>query len=170
MKIQEPATAAAAQGLVDAINSGDADAALALLTDEAKFGMLNDKAEGAEELRSMFDWLAGKETQYQINDCEWQGISTQCAVSVTDGCIAASGAVDGLHGKMTFYSEEDGTLRQVNVAPPAAERKPYEAWLEAETAWASANRADELAQAEGYSQEAGTMAVKLCKEYAETLK
>ncbi len=149
VKTQEPATAAAAQSLVDAINSGDADAALALLTDEAKFGMLNDKAEGAEELRSMFDWLAGKETQYQINDCEWQGISTQCAVSVTDGCIA---------------------LRQVNVAPPAAERKPYEAWLEAETAWASANRADELAQAEGYSQEAGTMAVKLCKEYAETLK
>jgi hypothetical protein len=90
-------------------------------------------------------------------------------VSVTDGCIAASGAADGLNGKMTFYSEEDGTLRQVNVAPTAVERKAYETWLEAETAWASANRADELAQAEGYSQEAGEMAVQLCKEYAATM-
>ena len=32
VKTQEPATAVAAQGLVDAINSGDADAAVALLT------------------------------------------------------------------------------------------------------------------------------------------
>jgi hypothetical protein len=39
-------------------------------------------------------------------------------------------------------------------------------WLEAETAWASANRAGELGQAEGYSQEAGAMVVKLCREYA----
>jgi purine nucleosidase/pyrimidine-specific ribonucleoside hydrolase len=114
----------------------------------------------------MFDWLAGKETQYQISDCEWQGIATQCAVSVTDGCIVASGAADGLHGKMTFYSLEDGTLRQVNVAPSAVERKAYQTWLEAEAAWASANRADELAQAEGYSQAAGEMAVQLCREYA----
>jgi hypothetical protein len=170
VKTQEPATAAAAQGLVDAINSGDADAALALLPNEAKFQMLNDKAAGAEELRSMFDWLAGKETQYQVSDCEWQGIATQCAVSVTDGCIFASGVADGLHGKMTFYSEEDGTLRQVNIAPTAVERKAYQTWLEAETVWASANRADEFAQAEGYSQEAGEMAVQLCQEYAETLK
>jgi hypothetical protein len=170
VKTQEPATAAAAQGLVDAINKGDGDAALALLPNEAKFQMLNDKAEGAEQLRSMFDWLVGKEAQYQITDCEWQGISTQCAVSVTDGCIVASGAADGLHGKMTFYSLEDGTLRQVNVAPSSVERKAYQTWLEAEAAWASANRADEFAQAEGYSQAAGAMAVQLCREYAETLK
>lgn len=166
VKTQEPATAAAAQGLVNALNSGDVDAAVALLPDEAKFRMLNDEAVGADQLVAMFDWLAGKGTQFQITDCEWQGISTQCAVSVTDGCIAAAAVPDGLHGKMTFYSEEDGTLRQVNVAPPAAERKAYEAWLEAEAAWASANRADELAQAEGYSKEAGAMAVKLCREYA----
>ncbi len=37
--------------------------------------------------------------------------------------------------------------------PAGAERKTYGDWLEAETAWASANRADELAQAEGYSQD-----------------
>ncbi len=39
VKTQEPATTAAAQGLVQAINSGDADAALALFTqtDETKF-------------------------------------------------------------------------------------------------------------------------------------
>jgi ketosteroid isomerase-like protein len=170
VKTQEPATAAAAQGLVDAINSGDADAALALLPNNAKFQMLNDKAAGAEELRSMFDWLAGKETQYQISDCEWQGIATQCAVSITDDCIFASGAADGLHGKMTFYSEEDGTLRQVNVAPTAVERKAYETWLEAETVWASEAHVDELAQTEGYSRAAGEMAVQLCREYATAQK
>jgi hypothetical protein len=131
---------------------------------------LNDKAAGAEELRSMFDWLAGKETQYQISDCEWQGIATQCAVSITDDCIFASGAADGLHGKMTFYSEEDGTLRQVNVAPTAVERKAYETWLEAETVWASEAHVDELAQTEGYSRAAGEMAVQLCREYATAQK
>ncbi len=172
VKTQEPATAVAAQGLVDAINSGDADAALALFTqsDETKFRVMSNEALGADQMGAMFDYLAGKETQLQITDCEWQGISTQCAVSLVDGCIAVSGVPDGLHGKMTFYSEEDGTLRQVIVAPAAAERKTYEAWLETETAWASANRSDELAQAEGYSQEAGAMAVKLCQEYAGAAK
>lgn len=170
VKIQEPATAAAAQGLVEALNSGDTDAALAVLTGDARFGMLNDKAEGAEQLRAMFDWLAGKGTQYQITDCEWQGISSQCAVTVIDDCIAASGAADGLHGKMTFYSEEDGTLRQVSVAPSAVERKAYQAWLEAETAWAAEAHADDLAQTEGYSKAAGEMAVQLCREYATAQK
>lgn len=172
VKIQEPATAAAAQGLVNAINSSDTDAALALFTqsDETKFRVMSNEALGADQMGAMFDWLAGKETQYQISDCEWQGIATQCAVSITDGCIAASGAADGLHGKMTFYSLEDGTLRQVNVAPSAVERKGYQAWLEAETAWASGDRAEDLAQAEGYSQEAGAMAVKLCQEYAGAAK
>ena len=50
---------------------------------------------------------------------------------------------------MTFYSLEDGALRQVVGFLAVAERKAYGDWLEAETAWASANRADELAQAEG---------------------
>jgi ketosteroid isomerase-like protein len=170
VKIQEPATASAAQDLVNAINSNDIDAALVLLTDDAKFQMLNDNAEGTDQMRSMFDWLAGKETQYQISDCEWQGIATQCAVSITDGCIAVSGAADGLHGKMTFYSLEDGTLRQVNVAPTAVERKAYQTWLEAETVWASEAHADELAQTEGYSRAAGEMAVQLCREYATAQK
>ena len=170
VKTQEPATAAAAQSLVNALNNGDGDAALALLPNEAKFQMLNDKAAGAEELRSMFNWLAGKETQYQISDCEWQGIAIQCAVSVTDGCIAASGAADGLHGTMVFLSEEDGTLRQVNIAPRPVERKTYQTWLEAETAWAAEAHADELAQTEGYSRAAGEMAVQLCREYATAQK
>lgn len=172
VKTQGPATDAAAQSLVDAINYGDSNAALAFFmeADDVSFRVLNDEAQGAEETRAMLDWFASKETQFQISDCEWQGIGTQCAVTLVDGCIAASGVPDGLHGKMTFNSQEDGTLRQVVVLPAAADRKPYQTWLEAETAWASANRADELAQAEGYSQEAGAMAVKLCREYAETLK
>ena len=44
-------------------------------------------------------------------------------------------------------------------------------WLEAESASGpGADRAEEFAQAGGYSPEAGAMAVKLCQEYAETLK
>jgi ketosteroid isomerase-like protein len=170
VKTQGPATTAAAQGLVNAINSGNADAALAFLTDDAKFAMLNDKAAGVEELRSMFDWLAGRETQFQISDCEWKGISTQCAMTVVDGCVMAFGTRDGLPGKMTFSSLEDGTLRNVSSVLAGAERKSYGDWIEAERAWANENRADELAQAEGYSQPAGAMVVKLCQEYAETLK
>jgi CubicO group peptidase (beta-lactamase class C family) len=172
VKTQEPATAAAAQGLVDAINSGDTNAALALFTqsDETKFRMMSDEVVGADHLGSMFDWLAGKAAQFEIADCEWQGTGTQCAATVIDDCIVASGAGQGLHGKMTFYSEEDGALRHGIFVPTPVERKVYEAWLEAETAWASANRADELAQAEGYSQEAGAMAVRLCQEYAAAPK
>jgi len=172
VKTQEPATAAAAQGLVEAINAGDADAALALFTesDETKFRVMSNEVVGADQMATMFSYLAGKDAQLQVTNCEWQGIGTQCAVILVDGCIAASGAADGLHGKMTFNSQEDGALRQVIVLPAAGERKTFETWLEAETAWASANRADELAQAEGYSQEAGAMAVKLCQEYAGTLK
>jgi len=69
-------------------------------------------------------------------------------------------------GKVTFYSLEDGTLHQFSAFLLVTERKAYEEWLEAEAAWASADRADELAQAEGYSKGAGEMAVKLCREYA----
>ena len=172
VKTQAPATAAAAQGLMEALNSGDTDAALAFFTeaDDVSFKVLSDEAEGAKEMLAMFDWLAGKATQFQITDCEWQGAGTQCAVTLVDGCIAASGAPEGVEGKMTFYSQEDGTLRRANVVMGSAERKAYNDWLEAESAWASANRTEELTQAEGYSTEAGAMQVKLCQEYAETLK
>jgi hypothetical protein len=170
VRTQEPATAVAAQGLVEAINSGDADAAVALLNPDAKFQIWNDKAEGADQLLSLFDWLAGKETQYQISDCTWKGVDLECKLSVVDGCITAYDAVDGMPGTMRFYSLEDGTLQQVNGALAVAQRKEYQAWLEAESAWASADRADELAQTEGHSQQAGATAVKLCREYAETLK
>ncbi len=170
VKIQEPATAAAAQALVYALNSGDADAAMALLTDDARFRLLNEEAAGTDQLRAMFDWLAGEKAQYQITDCEWQGISTQCAMTVVDGCVTAFGAPDGLPGKMTFSSLEDGTLRNVSSILAGAVRKSYGDWIEAERAWASENRAEEFAQAEGYSQAAGANVVKLCQEYAETLK
>jgi CubicO group peptidase (beta-lactamase class C family) len=166
-KTQEPATAAAAQALVNALNSGDTDAALALFTqsDETKFRVMSNEVIGADQMGAMFTWLAGKGTQLQITDCKWQGIGTQCSVSLIDGCISASGADDGLQGRITFYSMEDGTLRHVIVMPTVG-RKAYETWLEAETAWAAEAHADELAQTEGYSKEAGAMAVKLCEEYA----
>ncbi len=169
VKTQAPATEAAAHAWMEAINSGDLDAALARLTDDASFLFWNDRTTGKEQLSAMFAWLAGRETQYRITDCEWQGAGTQCALSVVDGCIAASGAPDGLSGKMTFESLEDGTLTSV-VGAQVVGTNAYRTWLDAEHAWAAAERADELAQAEGYSKEAGAMAVKLCREYAAAQK
>jgi ketosteroid isomerase-like protein len=167
---QVPVITGSAQDLVNAINDGDADAALALLTDDAEFRVWTDEAAGAEQLRPLFDWLAGKGTQYQIADCAWEDIDLLCSMSVVDGCTTAYGATDGLPGNVRFYPLEDGTLRQVSGALTIGPRKEFQTWLEAEAAWASANRADELAQAEGYSNAAGEMAVQLCQEYAETLK
>jgi len=170
MKTQPAATEAAAHAWVAAINSGDVDAALGLFRGEAAFAFLNDTSRGEEQVRAMFDWLVGKETLYQITNCEWMGTGVKCDVTAVDGCIAASDVPDGLHGKLTFFSHEDGTLKSVNGLLIANERKAYQTWLDAERVWAAAEHADELAQAEGYSKPAGAMAVKLCREYAETLK
>jgi len=165
-KTQPAATEASASAWVDAIKHGDVDAALAVFTDDPKFRFWKDQAVGVEEVRSMFEWMAGKETRLRIADCEWVGTGIECVLSVSDGCIEAYGATDGMPGKVTFYSLEDGTLHQFSAFLLVTERKAYEEWLEAEAAWASADRADELAQAEGYSKGAGEMAVKLCREYA----
>lgn len=166
MKTQPAATEAAAGALVDAISKGDVDAAMAVFNDDPRFRFWDHKAAGVEELRAMLDWMAGKETRLRIADCEWVGTGIECVLSVADGCMEAYGAADGMPGKVTFYSLEDGTLRQVAGYIEATERKAYGEWLEAEAAWASASRAGELAQAEGYSKGAGEMAVKLCREYA----
>lgn len=73
VKTQAPATEAAAHAWVAALNSGDVDAALALFREKAMFKFWNDTSQGEEQMRAMFDWLAGKETQYQITNCEWGG-------------------------------------------------------------------------------------------------
>ncbi len=171
----EPPTAesdpvAVVQAWVEVLNSGDVDAALALFKGETMFKFWNDTSQGEEQVRAMFDWLVGKETQYQITNCEWTGTGVKCAVIAVDGCIAASGAPDGMQGKLTFNSHEDGMLKSVYGLLSANERDAYQTWLDAERAWAAAAHADELAQAEGYSEPAGAIAVKLCREYAESLK
>lgn len=170
MKTQPAATEAAAQAWVAAINRGDVDAALALFRGETMFTFWKYTSYGEEQMRAMFDWLAGKETQYQITNCEWQDIGIKCDVVAVDGCITASGVPDGLHGKLTFDSYEDGKLKSVSGVLLVTERKAYQTWLDAEHAWAAAERADELAQAEDYSRPAGALAVKLCREYATAQK
>ena len=170
MKTQPAATEAAAQAWVAALNSGDVDAALAFFKGETMFKFWNDTSQGEEQMRAMFDWLVGKETLYQITNCEWQGTGVTCDVTAVDGCIAASEVPGGVHGKLTLNAHEDGTLKSVVGVLLVAERKAYQTWLDAERAWAAAERADELAQAEGYSKPAGAMVVKLCKEYGESLK
>jgi len=165
MKTQPAATEAAAGALVDAISKGDVDAAMAVFNDDPRFRFWDDKGAGVEEVRAMLDWMSGKEARLRIGDCEWTGTGVTCVLSVADGCMEAYGAAGGLPGKMTFFSLEDGTLREVSGLVNVTERKAYAGWLEAEAAWASASRASELAQAEGYSKGAGEMAVKLCREY-----
>lgn len=170
LKTQPAATEAAVQAWVAAINSGDVDAALALFKGEAMFTFWKYTSYGEEQMRAMFDWLAGKETLYQIANCEWQDTGVECDVTAVDGCIDASGVPDGLHGKLTFVSYEDGKLKSVSGVLVVAERNAYQTWLDAERTWAAAERADELAQAEDYSKPSGALAVKLCREYAAAQK
>jgi ketosteroid isomerase-like protein len=161
---------AAARAFAEAINAANVDKALDLFADDTVFKVWTDEATGSDEMRSLFDWLTGKGTAYQIGDCQWIGQGSKCEVSVVDGCTAAFGAPDGLPLTMTFYLREDGKLQRISGAMLPAGRKSYGDWFDAATAWASANRSEEAAQAEGYSKEAGTMAVKLCQDYAETLR
>jgi hypothetical protein len=121
-------------GVQDCQQDGEQLACDVIMTDDASYRIWDDEATGADQMRSMFDWLAGKETQYQIADCVWDGFGVACSMSVVDGCIAAFGAPDGLPGTMSFYPLEDGTLRRVVGLLDLSGRQSYGDWLEAEAA------------------------------------
>ena len=108
-----PDPAAPVQAWVDALNSGDVDAALAFFTDNVLYDFVFI-AGGKESLRMVFDWLVGIESQYRIQDCQQpQSDRVACTFTVVDGCIAAYGATGGLPLKGVFIFREDGKIKNV---------------------------------------------------------
>ena len=159
------------QAWVDALNSGDVDAALALFTDDVKFDVFEYHARNKNELRGIFDWLAGLETKYQIKECQKKEDRVVCTMPVSDACIAGYDPVDGLMSTMTFVPQQDGRISQVSGYPDGF-GDYYAKWISPAMSWMRANRAEELAKAEGTSdgREAGSINAALCKEYGASLK
>ena len=91
----------AVQAYHAAISSGDVDAALALLTDDAKLRGVY-YGTGKEAVLWIFDWLVGQETKYGPADCQIQDERVVCAVTISDACIAAYGATGGLPWKGVY--------------------------------------------------------------------
>jgi hypothetical protein len=148
---------------LDAINNGNLEAALALMTEHALFqGVFTDPPP------NVLGWFIGGTFNYGAPDCKPSSDRLECTFVFHDGCSAAYGA-DDLTAKMTFAFQDD-KIRRVVVMEGDGDWAGYDAWLGKMFAWAGTNRAEELAQVEGYSQAAGAMAVKLCQEYAKTLK
>ena len=165
-----PDPAAPVKAWVDAINSGDAEAALALVSDDVKWQGVFE-ATGKEQLRAMVDWMIGIESKPQITDCQPQSDRVVCNLTAPDGCIAAFGA-SSLRSKLVFIFQPDGKIQQASLEPDGEEWAGYWSWLEAEMTWAAANRAEEHAKVDTApnQREAGSIQIKLCKEYGESLK
>jgi len=153
------------------MNSGDVDAALALFTDDLKFDVFEYHARNKDELRGIFDWLAGLETKYQIKECQTKEDRVVCTMPGTDACIAGYDPVNGLASTMTFVPTQDGKIAQVNGMVDGFDDY-YAKWISPAMSWMRANRAEDLAKAESTSdgREAGAINAKLCKEYGEGLK
>ena len=136
-----PDLAAPVQAWVDALNSGDVDATLALFADDLKFDVFEYHARNKDELRGIFDWLAGLETKYQIKKCQTKEDRVVCTMPVSDACIAGYDPVAGLMSNMTFVSQQDGKIAQVNGMPDGFDDY-YAKWISPGTTWMRANRAE----------------------------
>jgi hypothetical protein len=73
------------------------------------------------------------------------------------------------------FDIQDGKIHRldkVSIVPVGDDVSRYYKWLEEEMAWASVHHAEELAGIDwdSYSTGGGDIVVKLCQEYAETLK
>ena len=95
-----------------ALNSGDVDAALSLLTDDVKLRGVY-YGTGKEALPWIFDWLVGQETKYGPADCQMQNERVVCAFTISDACIAAYGAAGGLPQKGAYVIGQDSKIREV---------------------------------------------------------
>ena len=166
-----PDPAAPVQAWVDALNSGDVDAALAPFADDVQYHFIFD-AIRKEHVRSVFDWLVGIEAKYKIVDCQQpQSDRVECAFTVSDGCIIPYGAVDSLAVKGVYVVGDDGKIKQVTGATEGVEWDNYWKYGDAVLAWQKANRAEEAFKVENSPpKEGGAVQIKLCKEYAESLK
>jgi ketosteroid isomerase-like protein len=156
------------QAYYAALNRGDVDATLALFTDDVKFRG-EYYATGKEALRGVFDWLVGTEVQHGPPDCQSQNDRAVCAFSIGDACIAASGATDGLPAQGEYLIQPDGKIREASESLGSAGWDDYNEWVHSFQNWAILNRAEEW-RGFGQSKEFAPTYVKLCKEYAESLK
>jgi SnoaL-like domain len=160
----------------DAINKGDVDAALGLLADDPTWSapMMGmawvGGASGKERVRAAFDQLAGMEASLGVKDCQPQDDRMVCAVNVAEGCIVAFGEPDGLTGKLMFIYQPDSRAREVSITLDDPKLRDYTKFFAAEEAWVLQNRSEHSAKQYERSREGGSVAAKLCREYAETLK
>ena len=158
---------------VTATNGGDVDGALALFNDELSFMLFDTTASNKDELRSIFDWSAGKETEFQIKDCQPRPEIIICTMSALDACMTASGLTNGLPLDMVFTIGGDGKIQRVTGALSGMAWPDYSsAFLFPQDQWLRANFADE-AKKIGTLQdrrEAGALQARMCRAYAESLK
>ena len=159
----------------DAINKGDVDAALALITEDASwFGCYTcgegTTGTGKEQVRPGFDDLVGFETKLQVKECQPQGDRVACSLSMVNGCNAAFGAPDGLAAKLVFIYQPDGKVREAKFEVNDPRKGDYLRFYNLSQAWALENRAEEYAKIKIPSREGASLQVKFCKEYAASLK
>lgn len=158
-----PDPIAVVQAWFDALNASDLDAALALMTADAKMtGVFTDP------MANVLDFWIGLKIKHDVSGCQPEVDQLVCDIIMTDdGCIAASGDSDGLPVQYAF-TFQDNKIQGVYVE--VVDWENYGRWLGEEGAWASANRAEEYGQTEAFSRESGAMSVKLCQEYADFLE
>ena len=159
----------------DAINRGDVDAALALITEDASwFGCYScgegTTGTGKEQVRPGFEDLVGQETKLQVKECQPQGDRVACSLSVVNGCIVALGAPDGLAAKLVFIYKPDGKVREASFALNDPRKGDYQGFWNLSQAWALENRAEEYAKMKLPSREGASLEIKFCKGYAASLK
>ncbi len=146
---------------VGAINNGDLEAALALMTQAATF-----RGAFTEPAPNVVDWWIDIGSKNVVPNCQSENDQVICNYVHGDGCITAFGATGGLPVKMTF-TLQDGKIRQVLVETQGDEWASYGQWSDVELEWAQANRAEELAKIDFQTlKEGGATAVELCREYA----
>ena len=116
-------------------------------------------------------WL-GLKARNDLGDCQQpKSDRVTCDLTVVDDCIAAFGAPEGLAAKGTYIFRQDGKIQQVVGAQEGAGWNDYWKWVDEVFAWQRANRAEEAAKADySFGKDGGAVQIKLCKEYAESLK
>jgi hypothetical protein len=154
----------------DAINSGDVDGALTLFTDDVRWDIWGNPANGKEASRPLLDWLAALEAKLQITNCQPQADRVVCNLSYVDGCSAASGVPDGLPAKLIFIYPPDGKITQAIMAREGEAPDDVTEFWNGWRTWMRVNRAADWAKVAEENGEGGALMAKFCKEYAESLK
>jgi ketosteroid isomerase-like protein len=162
-----PDPAATVKAWVEAFNKGDVDAALAFFADSAT-AMGHFQAASKDDLRMSFQWLAGMEAKLGAPDCKPGDGGVMCTFTYTDGCLAAAGIMDGVGLRGAIDIQPDGKIRAAPLAADGEGWGKYAVWDNQFQAWARASHADLWINRERL--EFAPEWVKLCKEYAESLK